>query len=147
MNNDELQDAGLTGDAQKTKPAKEAKAPGKVGPQHGEHDSASPPLKQWEGSDTEPTLSHRDETNMDLIMNIPVTVSLEVGRTQISIRELLLLNQGSIIELTRLAGEPMDVLVNGTLVAHGEVVVVNDKFGIRLTEVVSASERVKKLQA
>jgi flagellar motor switch protein FliN/FliY len=78
-------------------------------------------------------------------LDVPVTVSLEIGRTQINIRDLLQLNQGSVIELDKLAGEPMDVLVNGTLIAHGEVVVVNDKFGIRLTDVISPSERVKKL--
>jgi flagellar motor switch protein FliN/FliY len=71
---------------------------------------------------------------------------MEIGRTNISIRNLLQLNQGSVVELDRLAGEPMDVLVNGTLVAHGEVVVVNEKFGIRLTDVISPAERVKKLK-
>jgi flagellar motor switch protein FliN/FliY len=74
-----------------------------------------------------------------------VTVSLEIGRTKINIRNLLQLNQGSVVELDRFAGEPMDVLVNGTLIAHGEVVVVNDKFGIRLTDIISPSERVRKL--
>lgn len=83
--------------------------------------------------------------NMDVILDIPVTLSMEVGSTSISIRNLLQLNQGSVIELDRLAGEPLDVLVNGTLIAHGEVVVVNEKFGIRLTDVISPSERIKKL--
>ncbi|MEE9343509.1 MAG: flagellar motor switch protein FliN [Gammaproteobacteria bacterium] len=83
--------------------------------------------------------------NLDGILDIPVTISMEIGRTEVSIRNLLQLNQGSVVELDRLAGEPMDVLVNGTLVAHGEVVVVNEKFGIRLTDVVSPAERVKKL--
>ena len=87
-----------------------------------------------------------NEANMDVILDIPVTISMEIGRTQISIRNLLQLNQGSVVELDRLAGEPMDVLVNGTLVAHGEVVVVNEKFGIRLTDVISSAERVKKLK-
>ncbi len=87
-----------------------------------------------------------DEVNLDVILDIPVTIAMEIGRTTISIRNLLQLNQGSVVELDRLAGEPMDVLVNGTLVAHGEVVVVNDKFGIRLTDVISASERLKKLR-
>lgn len=86
------------------------------------------------------------EANMDVILDIPVTISMEIGRTNISIRNLLQLNQGSVVELDRLAGEPMDVLVNGTLVAHGEVVVVNEKFGIRLTDVISPAERVKKLR-
>lgn len=86
-----------------------------------------------------------DAANLELILDIPVTISMEVGRTRISIRNLLQLNQGSIIELDRLAGEPLDVLVNGTLIAHAEVVVVNEKYGIRLTDVISAAERVKKL--
>lgn len=87
-----------------------------------------------------------EERNIDMILDIPVTIAMEIGRTRISIRNLLQLNQGSVVELDRLAGEPMDVLVNGTLVAHGEVVVVNEKFGIRLTDVVSPAERVKKLK-
>ena len=85
------------------------------------------------------------EVNLDVILDVPVDISMEIGRTKISIRNLLKLNQGSVIELDRLAGEPMDVLINGTLIAHGEVVVVNDKFGIRLTDVISPTERVKKL--
>jgi flagellar motor switch protein FliN/FliY len=83
--------------------------------------------------------------DLDMILDIPVRLSMEVGNTQISIRNLLQLGQGSVIELDRLAGEPLDVLVNGTLIAHGEVVVVNDKFGIRMTDVISPSERIKKL--
>jgi len=86
-----------------------------------------------------------DGPNLEVILDIPVTLSMEVGSTQISIRNLLQLNQGSVIELDRLAGEALDVMVNGTLVAHGEVVVVNDKFGIRLTDIISPSERIKKL--
>ena len=86
------------------------------------------------------------EANLDVILDSPVTISMEIGRTKISIRNLLQLNQGSVVELDRLAGEPMDVLVNGTLVAHGEVVVVNEKFGIRLTDVISPAERVRKLK-
>ncbi|MFO7602900.1 MAG: flagellar motor switch protein FliN [Gammaproteobacteria bacterium] len=86
-----------------------------------------------------------DEINLDVILDIPVTISMEIGQTKLNIRNLLQLNQGSVIELDRLAGEPLDVLVNGTLIAHGEVVVVNEKFGIRLTDVISPAERVKKL--
>ncbi len=84
--------------------------------------------------------------NLDQILDIPVTLAVEIGNTKIAIRNLLQLNQGSVVELDRLAGEPLDVLVNGTLIAHGEVVVVNEKFGIRLTDVISAQERVKKLR-
>ena len=86
------------------------------------------------------------DVKLDVILDIPVTVGMEIGRTQLSIRNLLQLNQGSIVELDRIAGEPMDVLVNGTLVAHGEVVVVNEKFGIRLTDVVSPADRIKNLR-
>ncbi len=92
-------------------------------------------------------LQQQDESvNLDVILDIPVTLSMEIGRTRISIRNLLQLNQGSVVELDRLAGEPMDVLVNGTLIAHGEVVVVNDKFGIRFTDVISPAERVRRLR-
>ena len=87
-----------------------------------------------------------DGGSLDQILDIPVTLAVEIGSTKIAIRNLLQLNQGSVVELDRLAGEPLDVLVNGTLVAHGEVVVVNEKFGIRLTDVISAQERVKKLK-
>ena len=87
-----------------------------------------------------------DGHNLDVILDIPVSISMEVGSTEISIRNLLQLNQGSVVELDRLAGEPLDVLVNGTLIAHGEVVVVNEKFGIRLTDVISPTERIKKLR-
>lgn len=80
---------------------------------------------------------------MDLIMDIPVTLSMELGRTHISIRELLSLNPGSVIELERLASEPMQILVNGTLVAHGEAVKLGDRYGVRLTSVVSSAERLK----
>lgn len=88
----------------------------------------------------------REDINLDVILDVPVTISMEIGRTRINIRNLLQLTQGSVVELDRLAGEPMDVLVNGTLIAHGEVVVVNDKFGIRLTDVLSPAERVRKLK-
>ncbi|HEC18555.1 MAG TPA: flagellar motor switch protein FliN [Gammaproteobacteria bacterium] len=86
------------------------------------------------------------DANLDMILDIPVNISMEVGASKISIRNLLKLNQGSVVELDRLAGEPLDVLVNGTLIAHGEVVVVNEKYGIRLTDVISAAERIQKLK-
>lgn len=81
----------------------------------------------------------------DMILDIPVSLTVELGRTKISIRNLLQLAHGSVVELDGLAGEPMDVLVNGTLIAQGEVVVVNDKFGIRLTDIITPQERMKKL--
>jgi flagellar motor switch protein FliN len=90
--------------------------------------------------------AEREDVNLDVVLDIPVTLSTEIGRTRIPIRSLLQLNQGSVVELDRLAGEPLDVYVNGTLIAHGEVVVVNEKFGIRLTDVISPAERVKKLK-
>lgn len=91
-------------------------------------------------------ISGEEKRKLDSILDIPVTISMEVGRSHISIRNLLQLNQGSVVELDRVAGESLDVLVNGTLIAHGEVVVVNDKFGIRLTDVISQIERIKKLK-
>jgi flagellar motor switch protein FliN/FliY len=81
----------------------------------------------------------------DMIMDIPVALTVELGRTKISIRNLLQLAHGSVVELDGLAGEPMDVLINGTLIAQGEVVVVNDKFGIRLTDIITPQERIRKL--
>lgn len=111
----------------------------------GQADRVAPEKASFDSFDrSEPPA--QGDVNLDLIVDVPVTLSMEVGRTAISIRNLLQLNQGSVVELDRVAGEPLDVFVNGTLVAHGEVVVVNDKFGIRLTDVISPSERVKKLQ-
>ena len=86
-----------------------------------------------------------DAGNLDVILDVPVTIAMEIGRARIPIRNLLQLNQGSVVELERLAGEPLDVLVNGMLIAHGEVVVINERFGIRFTDVVSPAERVQKL--
>jgi len=91
-------------------------------------------------------ITGEEKRKLDAILDIPVTISMEVGRSKISIRNLLQLNQGSVVELDRVAGEALDVMVNGTLIAHGEVVVVNDKFGIRLTDVISQVERIKKLK-
>ncbi|MFT4063128.1 flagellar motor switch protein FliN [Paraburkholderia sp.] len=93
-------------------------------------------------SKVEPTSTHND---IDMILDIPVQMTVELGRTKIAIRNLLQLAQGSVVELDGLAGEPMDVLVNGCLIAQGEVVVVNDKFGIRLTDIITPSERIRKL--
>ncbi|WP_417566129.1 flagellar motor switch protein FliN [Marinobacter sp.] len=103
------------------------------------------PMEEFE-TGAQPALGDDLSPDIDVILDIPVTISMEVGNTQIPIRNLLQLNQGSVIELDRLAGEPLDVLVNGTLIAHGEVVMVNEKFGIRLTDVISPGERIKRLQ-
>lgn len=121
----------------KTKPAGRASGKSDSGPEKARLD----PLKDETGDG-----AADENRNLDVIMDIPVTMSMEIGRTRISIRNLLQLNQGSVVELDRLAGEPLDVMVNGTLIAHGEVVVVNDRFGIRLTDVISPAERVKKLK-
>ena len=86
------------------------------------------------------------DLNHDVILDVPVSLSLEVGRARIPLRNLLQLNQGSVVELERAAGEPLDLYVNGTLIAQGDVVVVNDRFGVRLTDVVSPAERIKRLR-
>ena len=85
--------------------------------------------------------------NLDVILNIPVEVALELGRTKMDLRDLLQLGQGSVVELERMIDEPLDVLVNGTLVAHGEVVVVDNKFGIRLTDIISPEKRVQSFSS
>ncbi len=90
--------------------------------------------------------THPVPGNLDMILDIPVQLTVELGRTKIAIRNLLQLAQGSVVELDGLAGEPMDVLVNGCLIAQGEVVVVNDKFGIRLTDIITPAERIRRLQ-
>ncbi len=87
-----------------------------------------------------------EKVDLDVLLDIPVTLQLEIGRAKVSIRNLLSYTQGSVVEMDRLAGEPLDLLVNGTLIAHGEVVVINDKFGVRLTDVISPQERIKKLK-
>ena len=92
-----------------------------------------------------PVAGEERELSLQMVLDVPVTMTLEVGRTQMSIRDLLKLNQGSVVELDQLADQPMSVLVNGTLIAHGEVVVINEKFGIRLTDVISPEQRVRRL--
>ena len=104
--------------------------------------SAAGAFPSFDGSSTAPGSMN----DYELILDIPVNLTVELGRTKISIRNLLQLAHGSVVELDALAGEPMDVLVNGTLIAQGEVVVVNDKFGIRLTDIITPSERVRKLR-
>ena len=101
---------------------------------------------QFEDLQDEGAAAPNQEVKLDVILDVPVTLSMEVGRTRLPIRNLLQLNQGSVVELDREAGEPLDVFVNGTLIAHGEVVVVNEKFGIRLTDVISPAERIRKLR-
>ena len=112
-----------------------------------EQNSNEPPAPAATGvfqplSKVEPTTTRND---IDMILDIPVQMTVELGRTKIAIRNLLQLAQGSVVELDGMAGEPMDVLVNGCLIAQGEVVVVNDKFGIRLTDIITPAERIRKL--
>jgi len=106
--------------------------------------TAAPGISSVEGRETHP--ANTSDFNLDVILDVSVTLSMEVGRARVPIRNLLQLNQGSVVELERGAGEPLDVYANGTLIAHGEVVVVNEKFGIRLTDVVSPAERIRKLR-
>lgn len=87
----------------------------------------------------------RGKMNQEVIENIPVTLAIEVGRASLKIRDLMRLTQGSVVELDRLAGEPLDIVVNDTVVAQGEVVLVNERYGVRLTKVVSAADRIKNL--
>ncbi len=104
-------------------------------------------FEAWDGggSDQSAVAVTSSPASLDLVMDIPVRISMEVGSAELSVRDLLNLNQGAVVELDRLAGEPLDVLVNGSLIAKGEVVVVNEQLGIRLTELVSAADRVKSL--
>lgn len=94
------------------------------------------------GTNNIPTNTNND---IDFILDIPVQLTVELGRTKIAIKNLLQLAQGSVVELAGMAGEPMDILINGFLIAQGEVVVVNDKFGIRVTDIISPAERIRKL--
>ncbi len=95
--------------------------------------------KDQESSEAKPSM------NREVIQNIPITLAIEVGRASLKIRDLMRLTQGSVVELDRLAGEPLDIVVNDTVVAQGEVVLVNDRYGVRLTKVVSAADRIKNL--
>ena len=111
-----------------------------------EQSSAAPQYSPEELKDgVTPAAGAPADVNLDLVLDIPVDVSLRVGSTEISIRDLVSLVEGSVIALDREAGAPMDVLVNGTLIAHGEIVVVDDQYGVRLTDVVSPVERIEKL--
>lgn len=96
-------------------------------------------------SDASPRSGELADVNLDLILDVDVSLSLRVGSTEISIRELMNLAEGSVVALDRSANEPLDVLVNGTLIAHGEIVVVDGKFGVRLTDVVSPKDRIETL--
>ncbi|MDQ2068466.1 flagellar motor switch protein FliN [Natronospira bacteriovora] len=142
MSDDDKKQDGLSEDERRQIEAMEAAQ------QEGESDTAGESVERASFDDLggKGGGSGSEDVNLDMILDLNVNLAMEVGRTKISIRNLLQLSQGSVVELDRFAGEPLDVLVNGTLVAHGEVVVVNEKFGIRLTDVVSPSERIKKLR-
>jgi len=117
----------------------------KPGAEAGDDNAPQPAEPQKLEQDSDLRLCDED-TNLDMILDIPVTLTVEIGQTRVNIRELLQLAQGSIVELDRKAGEPLDLRVNGTLIARGEVVVVNERFGIRLTDIISQAERVRKLK-
>lgn len=109
--------------------------------------AAATPAKPAQFEQLKPEASQKGgDVNLDVILDVSVTLSMEVGRTRIPIRNLLQLNQGSVVELERAAGEPLDIYVNGTLIAHGEVVVINEKFGVRLTDIISPAERIRQLK-
>jgi len=103
---------------------------------------SNPSIFKEFSSNSAPVETHND---IDFILDIPVQLTVELGRTKIAIKNLLQLAQGSVVELAGMAGEPMDILINGFLIAQGEVVVVNDKFGIRVTDIISPAERIRKL--
>lgn len=125
--------------------AAETAEPDTLAPAGTPEDGASHPQAQFGNLEDDSVADGSEDVNLDVILDVSVTLALEVGRSTMSIRDLLQLTQGSVVELDRLANEPMDVLVNGILVAHGEIVVVNENFGIRLTDVITPAERVKKL--
>ncbi|MEE4254008.1 MAG: flagellar motor switch protein FliN [Desulfuromusa sp.] len=102
-------------------------------------------LENGQPADVEASKGRFDDRGIDLLLDIPLEVSVEVGRSRILVRDLLQLQEGSLVELNKLAGEPLDLYVNSRLIARGEAVVVNEKFGLRLTDVVSPSERIEKL--
>ena len=106
---------------------------------------AEPPAHSFDQFPAKPSPERPDDRSLDFILDIPLEVSVELGRTKMVINDLLQLGQGSVIELTKLAGEPLEILINDKLVARGEVVVVNEKFGVRVTDIVSPMERVKSL--
>jgi flagellar motor switch protein FliN/FliY len=111
-----------------------------------EQDHSNVSAGQGEKPGTEPLAQiQRESPNLDFVLDIPLEVSVELGRTKMLISDLLQLGQGSVIELSKLAGEPLEILVNQKLVARGEVVVVNEKFGVRLTDIISPVDRVKQL--
>ena len=104
------------------------------------------PLPEFDDGGAKPTMNGAAEINLDALMDVPVTLSVEIGRSKLPIKQLISLNQGSVVELDREVSEPLDLMVNGTLIARGEVVVVDGQFGLRLIDIVSPSERLKKLK-
>jgi flagellar motor switch protein FliN/FliY len=127
--------------AEQTEPAKPADDWAAAMAEQAEPVKASPAVFQDLAGSAPSGTTH----DIDFILDIPVLLTVELGRTKITIKNLLQLAQGSVVELDGMAGEPMDVLVNGCLIAQGEVVVVNDKFGVRLTDIITPAERIRKL--
>ncbi|PHQ57979.1 MAG: flagellar motor switch protein FliN [Porticoccus sp.] len=115
-------------------------------PQPGSGTEESVPLKELEAEDSRAVPDGGGEINLDALLDVQVTLSVEIGRSRLPIKDLIALNQGSVVELDREMDEPLDLMVNGTLIARGEVVVVDGQFGLRLVDIVSPSERLKKLK-
>ena len=138
--------ADASDDDEKSKSSDEAEGESSVEDSTDDSENGDAQAITLESFENDAPITGEEKRKLDAILDIPVTIAMEVGRSKISIRNLLQLNQGSVVELDRVAGESLDVMVNGTLIAHGEVVVVNDKFGIRLTDVISQVERIKKLK-
>ncbi|MEP3855461.1 MAG: flagellar motor switch protein FliN [Porticoccus sp.] len=115
-------------------------------PQPGSGTEESVPLKELEAEDSRSVPEGGGEINLDALLDVQVTLSVEIGRSRLPIKDLIALNQGSVVELDREMDEPLDLMVNGTLIARGEVVVVDGQFGLRLVDIVSPSERLKKLK-
>lgn len=148
MSDDTTDKAGAETETAPERPGKAgAKAKGDT-PKSGEGRKAAKAetLEQKRFDGVDPAAARRVEQSLEVVLDIPVTLSMELGRTRLSIRELLQLAQGSVVKLDRPAGEPLDILVNGCLIARGEVVVVNERFGVRITDIVSPEERVKRLR-
>lgn len=108
--------------------------------------TAEPKAKPANFAPMAPDPSPVSQSNLEMILDIPVTISVEIGRSRMVVSELIQLGQGSVVELDKLAGEPMEILVNGRLIARGEAVVINDKFGVKLTDIVSPTERINRLK-
>lgn len=145
MENDEQQQEAAGGEAAAEQAAVVAEQAAEQPAEQSAEQAGGESFSPDELEDAASTPSRSADINLDLVLEVPVTVSLQVGSTEITIRDLVQLVEGSVVALDREASEPLDVLVNGTLIAHGEIVVVDDAFGVRLTDVISPAERIKNL--